>query len=302
MKIKVPATSANLGPGYDCLAIALDLWIEVEVDFGYSGIFVETLGEGQEYLPTDYRNYFIRMINLFLKKWDKSPVQNIYIKVNNNIPLARGLGSSAAVTVASLKIASELANMRISSDDSIDQIATLEGHADNGAAAYYGGLVLTGFKEKGKFKAIQIPLAKELPMALVAIPNYRVRTKSARKVLPNKISMYDFVYNNSRTALSVHAWSTGNYELLKTAMEDRVHQYYRMKLVPGGNQLFKAASYCSGIYGVALSGSGSTIIAFGNREGLLNLSIDWQDIWKRKAIEGTMSLLNVSREGVIVSS
>ena len=302
MKIKVPATSANLGPGYDCLAIALDLWIEVDVDFNYSGIYVKTIGEGEQYLPTDYRNYFIRMINLFLKKWGKPPVENIFLKVNNNIPLARGLGSSAAVTVASLKIASELASIRVSSDNSIDLIADLEGHADNGAAAYYGGLVLTGFKEKGKFKAVEIPLAKDLPKALVAIPNYRVRTKSARKVLPNRISMYDFVYNNSRTALTVHAWSSGDFDLLKIAMEDRVHQYYRMKLVPGGNQLFKAASYCNGVYGAALSGSGSTIIAFGKKEGLMNLAIDWQDIWKRKSIEGSMSLLDVSRSGVIVSS
>ncbi|MFP4456409.1 MAG: homoserine kinase [Clostridia bacterium] len=302
MRIKVPATSANLGSGYDCLAIALDLWIEVEVDFNYKGILVETFGEGEGYLPTDSRNYFIRMINLYLKRWNKAPVSNIYLKANNNIPLARGLGSSAAVTVASLKIASEIAQIRVSSEESIDLIASLEGHADNGSAAYYGGLVLTGFRERGKMQAVSIPLPEELPLALVAIPDYRVRTKDARKVLPRKVSMYDFVYNNSRTALAVHAWSSGNFELLKTSMEDRVHQYYRMKLVPGGVQMLKAASYCKNVYGASLSGSGSTIIAFGKKEGLLNLAIDWQDIWKRSAIDGNLSILRVSREGVQVSS
>ncbi len=302
MKIRVPATSANLGPGYDCLAIALDLWIEVEVDFNYKGILVETLGEGENYLPKDSRNYFIRMINLFLNRWNKAPIKNAYIKVNNNIPLARGLGSSAAVTVASLKIASEIASMRISSDESVNLIASLEGHADNGAAAYYGGLILTGFRERGKLKAVQIPLPDKLPLALVAIPDYRMNTKSARKVLPRKISMYDFVYNNSRTALAVHAWSSGKFDLLKTAMEDRVHQYYRMKLVPGGAEMLKTASYCKNIYGASLSGSGSTIIAFGEKEDLLNLAMDWQEVWKSKAIDGSFSILNVSRTGVGVSS
>lgn len=301
MKILVPATSANLGAGFDCLAIALDLWLEVNVDFDYSGIKVETIGEGQEYLPTNSNNYFIRMINSILRKWQRPPVKNIYIRVNNKIPLARGLGSSAAVTVASLKIASELENRRTSSEESINLIAKLEGHSDNGAAAYYGGLVLTGYKDKREYRAVQIPLAEKLPLALVAVPDYKIRTRDARKVLPKKISMHDFVYNNSRTALAVHAWSTGNFDLLRIAMDDRVHQYYRMRLIPGGNQMLKSAHHCQGVYGAALSGSGSTMIAFGEKQGLSNLSKDWKKIWDQKSVSGDMNILEISRLGVGVN-
>ncbi len=301
MKIKVPATSANLGPGFDCLAIALDLWLEVEVDFFHSGVFVNTIGEGADYLPTDSRNYFIRVIDRILKMWGEPSVRNICITVDNNIPLARGLGSSAAVTVACVKIASELAKKRLSAEESVDLIAKIEGHADNGAAAYYGGLVLTGIKEGRNNIAIPIDLAEELPKALLAIPRHRVRTRDARKVIPTKISMYDFVHNNSRTALSVYAWTTGRFDLLNLAMDDRVHQYYRLKLIPGANQMLKAAKLCTGIYGASISGSGSTLIAFGLEKDLLLLAHDWADVWKKKAIDGDMLIVDISKDGVIVN-
>ena len=300
MKIRVPATTANLGAGFDCLGLALDLWLHVEAQYNTPDIKVITKGQGGEYLPQNGRNYFIRTINAILRKWRLPAVKGINLFVNNDIPLSRGLGSSAAVTVAAVKIASHIANKRVSSTEAINIAGEIEGHADNVAAAYYGGLILTRMVNKNGYQVINLPLKEHVPLALVAIPDYRMRTVDARSVLPRKVSLQDAVYNSSRTGLAVHAWTSGNYSLLKTAMQDRIHQFYRLGLMAGAKEMLNAAYSCNNNYGAALSGSGSTLIAFGEHDGLTELAAIWQNIWRKNSIDGTLKLVKISRQGVMV--
>lgn len=301
MRIRVPATTANLGAGFDCFGLALDIWMEVDVDYHTPGIEVITEGQGREHLPHDERNFFIRIINRILREWDDHPpVQNLHLHVKNDIPLSRGLGSSAAVTVAAVKIAAEIAHKRLSGLEAVNLAARMEGHADNVAAAYYGGMILTGMKDAQGYKTVQLPLLKNMPDVLLAIPNYPMRTVEARQVLPRQVSLYDAVYNSSRTALSVYAWMSGEYELLKTAMQDRIHQYYRMGIMPGATQMLKEAFLCEGIYGAALSGSGSTLIALGNMTGLSHLCEHWDRIWSEHKVQGRLEITSITREGIIV--
>lgn len=300
MKIRVPATTANLGAGFDCLGLALDLWLHVEAKYNTPDIKVITTGQGGEYLPQNERNYFIRTINAILRKWQMPPLKGINLFVNNEIPLSRGLGSSAAVTVAAVKIASQLANKRVSSREAINIAGEIEGHADNVAAAYYGGLILTGMVNKEGYQVINLPLKQHVPLALVAIPNYRMRTADARAVLPRKVTLRDAVYNNSRTGLAVYAWTSGEYRLLKTAMQDRLHQFYRIGIMAGAKEMLAMANCCNNNYGAALSGSGSTLIAFGEKKGLTELRTIWQNIWAKHSISGTIKIIKISREGVSV--
>ncbi len=301
MKINVPATTANLGAGFDCLGLALDLWLRVDVQYNAPDIKVVTKGQGGEYLPQNERNYFIKTINNILHEWNRPPVKGLHLNVENEIPLSRGLGSSAAVTIAAVKIAAEIANVRVSAAEAVDIAARIEGHADNVAAAYYGGLVLTGIKDKRGFQVFELPLLENPPSALLAIPDYRVRTVDARLVLPRKVSLHDAVFNISRTGLAVYAWTSGQYQLLKTAMQDRLHQYYRMGLMAGSAEMLKAAHASEKIYGAALSGSGSTMIALGEYEGLTELAVVWQQIWDENLINGNLKITEISRTGVSVN-
>ncbi len=298
MRIRVPATSANLGSGFDCLGLALDIWMTVDVDFTASGVRVENIGQGQDYLPTDEHNFFIRVINRVLRDWAHPPVNGIHLVVKNEIPLSRGLGSSAAATIASIKIASEIAHKRISGEEAISIATQIEGHSDNAAAAYYGGLVLSSIRDRAGLHSYQLPLRPKVPSVLLAIPDFRLRTAEARRVLPRQVSVHDAVYNSSRTALAVYAWTSGEYDLLRQAMQDRVHQYYRMSLIPGAQEMLQVAYRCKGIYGSALSGSGSTMIAFGEKENLAYLALLWQRIWTRNSIEGKLVYTNISNCGV----
>ena len=254
-----PATTANLGPGFDCLGLALDLWNQLDVQPGDSGAgpAVEVIGEGAGELSTGRDNLVYRSMAFLFHEADREAPQ-VRLRCQNQIPLERGLGSSAAAIAGGLVAANALCAQIFTANDLLEMAATIEGHPDNVAAAVLGGLQLVLTEDQQLYTAaINVP--PEL-YAVLFIPEYRIATSDARAVLPQSVSRADALYNMSRTALLVAGMSTNHPEYLSVATQDRLHQPYRLPLFPAMKLLLQAARD-AGALGVFLSGSGSTVLA-----------------------------------------
>ena len=253
--VKVPATTANLGPGFDALGMALDLWNTVTVTTGSSGVTVE--GEGEDELPRDESNIVVAGIQSALRSLDVR-VPELAIHCENRIPLARGLGSSSAATVAGLLAGLAMAGRATEQRLLFDMAADIEGHPDNAAPAVYGGCCIS-VKGRDGWVVDQTPLPDDL-RAVAFIPDVSTNTSEARAVLPSKVSREDAVFNLGRTALFVNALANGRLELLRHATEDRLHQPQRGKFFPAMKNIIRAA-LDGGAHGAFLSGAGPTVMA-----------------------------------------
>ena len=269
VRVRVPATTANLGPGYDILGLALKLYNIVEIEKSDKPS-IEIEGEGADFLPKDESNIVYQAAQKVFSAF-RIPHSAFRIRLINNIPLVRGLGSSAAARIGAIKAANELAGRRLTSEQMLNLAVKLEGHPDNVTPALVGGLTVAALKDN-EVRFLRFSGVRNDLKVVVAIPDFEVSTIEARKILPKNVSLVDYVSSGSNILFTT-AILTGEGnpellpELLNESMQDRVHQPYRKKLIPGMNETFNAARK-AGAQGVALSGSGSTIAAFsiGNSE------------------------------------
>ncbi len=264
--VEVPATSANLGAGYDCLGLALDLTNRVELEVrGWSRGEIELTvdGEGVDELPADRTNRFVRGVESALRiaRGELPDGAGWRVEMKNQIPLARGLGSSAAATVAGLVAGNALAGEPLTVTDLLRVATEIEGHPDNAAAALLGGFVVVGTADS-ELQAIRFDAPRDL-RAILFIPELRLETKAMRAVLPRKVPLEDAVSNLGRVALGVAGLATGRHDLLRALTVDRLHEPYRASVYPQLPRLVEAARE-AGALGACLSGAGSTIIAFGD--------------------------------------
>ena len=261
IEVAAPATTANLGPGFDCLGMALDLWNRVEVlpaeDGDGGGVVVEVVGEGVEELAGDGGNLTYRAMEFLFGEADLE-LPPLRLRCHNGIPLSRGLGSSAAAIAGGLAAANALSGGRFGDKELLEMAATLEGHPDNVAAAVLGGLQLV-VSDGPQLYTAPIPVPEELK-AVLFIPEMRIATAAARAVLPETVSVGDAVFNMGRAALLVAGMGLNRPEYLEVATQDRLHQPYRQPLFPAIKVIF-AAARAAGALGVFLSGSGSTVLA-----------------------------------------
>jgi len=263
--VRVPATTANLGPGFDCLGLAIDLWNEVTFQPGAAGMQVTVDGLGSGQLPTDSRNLVARAVQLFYQAMELSKTPpGLRIHCINRIPLGSGLGSSAAATLAGLLGANALLGNPADPQEILRLAAQIEGHSDNAAAALVGGLVLVAHGEDDLLiRKIELPEDSFRNVCLAAaVPQIHLPTRVARAALPREVSLGDAVYNIGRTALVIEALRLGDLDLLGQVMDDRLHQPYRLKLIPGAEMAMRAARQ-AGADAVALSGAGPSLVAFG---------------------------------------
>lgn len=253
----VPATSANLGPGFDCLGLALQMQSEFTVDLdGPPGIVIE--GEGSDSLPRDERNLVHKSIRSFLDRQGK-PTPDFALHIVNRIPLSGGLGSSSAALVAAIMLGNAIGGANLSVGQILDIAADLEGHPDNVAPALLGGLVVSAATGDGSVTALRMPVPPSLS-AVLFIPEFSVRTKRARQVLPRYVPHRDASFNVGRAALLLAALANNRLDALRSAMQDRLHQPYRSRLFPAMGAIFEGA-LAAGAEGACLSGSGSAILA-----------------------------------------
>ena len=261
VRVRVPATSANLGPGFDALGIACTLYNEMTLTLTHEpGLHISARGEGAAYIPGDERNIVWKSIQYLLERAGRvDEFQGARIRMSNRIPLSRGLGSSATAIVAGLTAANALVDSPFSRDDLLQLATDIEGHPDNVAPAIYGGFtgntVTDGHVECFSF------LPRIFLRLVVMVPDFYLSTKSARQVLPSEVPMKDAVFNISHAAMMVAALARGSEKHLENAFADALHQNYRAPLIPGMFDVFAAAKR-AGAYGAALSGAGPCLIAF----------------------------------------
>lgn len=257
LTVKVPATSANLGPGFDTLGLALELFLELNIEPAISGIKVFYLNDGKRKVKNLDKNLIIQAMNKVFAKADITPAFTMTVK--NDIPMSRGLGSSAAAIVAGIFAANYLIGEKYSRDLLIKWAVELEGHADNIVPAVVGGLTTAMIYENEiYYQRVVIPANFR---AIIAVPEFTLPTEKSRSVLPEKVALQDTVYNLQRACFLLASLHNGDLSHLKLAMDDMIYQPLRKQFIPGFDEVF-AAAYANGALGVAMSGAGPSIIAF----------------------------------------
>jgi len=262
IKVKVPATTANMGAGFDCLGMALDLYNELIVQEAdaFSIEMKKNTGMPKSHLTKDNMVYQ-SMLRFYSEIGKKIP--EVKITQDDNIPMTRGLGSSSACIVAGLFAANELAGKPLSKDELAQLACQIEGHPDNVAPAVYGGIIIAVLEDDKLFH-VKIAPSDELSF-VTFIPNFQLSTAKARKILPNMYSRADAVFNISRASLFVASMMSRNWDNLAISVNDKIHQPYRGTLIPSMEQIFSCSAE-AGAKGVFMSGAGPTIIAIVGRE------------------------------------
>ena len=296
-RIRLPGSTANLGPGYDALGLALSIYNYVAVktrsrpDLSFS---IE--GEGEGILPANEENLFYHAAQFAAQRAGKT-LPGIDIHMHNTVPLARGLGSSSTAIVGGIIAANCLLGEPFSQMEMLDIATAIEGHPDNVSPCLLGGL--TASIMDGKRVACLRALPPKELRAVVAIPEFELKTEHARNVLPDSISHHDAVFSTSRACIVTAALITGNFEHLAVGMQDRLHHPYRAKLIPGFDQIL-AEAVKAGAWGAALSGAGPTLIALTtqNADAIGQAMIG---IWARKNIQARYHILEIDPSGATVT-
>ena len=260
--VKVPATSANMGSGFDSVGVALQLYNTVSAEETDNGISIEITDESVKFIPLNERNLVYRAMMSTFDRIGYKP-KGLHIVQTNDVPVTRGMGSSSACIVGGIMLANEIGNGKMTKQDVINLASYLEGHPDNVTPAVTGGMAVA-VKNKG-IKYLNFPVDNQKISFAVYIPNFSLRTKVARAALPELLSYRDASYNIGRAALLTSAMLTENYDLLSTALQDRMHQYYRKRLIGGSSKIFyEAEKY--GAIGTYISGSGSALVSIVKKE------------------------------------
>ena len=262
ISVSAPATTANLGPGFDCLGLALDIWNETSFEIGHSDLSIS--GEGENELVLDLNNLLYRG---FAKPFEiiGRDVPAVSIKAKNEIPVGRGLGSSAAAIVSGLIAGDKATGIGLSQDEILTLAAEMEGHADNVGPALLGGLQIV-VSSNQEWVTSQVPIPKKISI-IIFIPDKPVLTSDARSSLPETVTLDDAKFNIGRASLFVNSMAQGDIDHLGIATQDRLHQDYRAALLPGINSVMKGA-LSAGADCVFISGSGPSVIAISEDRGM----------------------------------
>ena len=294
--VRVPATTSNLGPGFDILGLALRLHdtLELRVDASRKGpAVVEVVGEGSGRLPTGEGNLAVRALRGLLPRKDFPWA--LRLRMVNGIPIGRGLGSSAAARLCGLLAAAALRGLE--PESVLEEACRLEGHPDNAVPAFHGGLCASSFDGK-VLRHLRLAPPRGLK-AVVCVPDFEVSTRRARAALPAKVPLTDAVRTASRTVFLLEAFRSRRFDWLAEAMEDDLHQPYRAHLVPGLEAALSAALR-AGAYGSALSGSGSSVLAFARPDDAARVGRAMSAVFARRGSRPRALVLDLSADGAVV--
>ncbi|PWB77696.1 MAG: homoserine kinase [Candidatus Methylomirabilota bacterium] len=296
VRVRVPASTANLGPGFDTLGMALSLYNEVELSDEGEGLQLHVEGEGKVDLErAGERNLAVQAARETLRDLGFEPA-GLRVRQINRIPLGRGLGSSAAACLAGVAAAAGLAGVQLSTDELLARALPFEGHPDNVTPALMGGLT-TSALVAGRVVAANIPVPVYLT-AVVVIPDLILPTKRARAVLPTQVPFADAVFNLTRLALLLTGFAADRPDLLAPGTEDRLHQPYRAALIPGMEAILEEGRQ-AGALATCLSGAGSSLLALVNADGG-KIGHRMSERWRREfGIESRAHLLEIDRQGLV---
>ncbi|CCQ94160.1 Homoserine kinase [[Clostridium] ultunense Esp] len=280
IRVQVPGTSANIGPGFDSLGIALNLYLTVTAKESLETV-IHLSPALKDRLPTDETNLVYRAFSyIFEKKGETAPP--LHIELDSQIPLSRGLGSSATAIVAGLLLGNEWSGSPYTKEELLQFAYEMEGHPDNVAAALYGGMT-AAFVEEGRAFAVPVPVVLSLSF-LAIVPETPLSTIQARSALPEHYERNDVIHTISRTALLIASLTGGDPSYLRQALTDKIHQPYRLPLIPFGEEIMAWSG--KGNKGIYLSGAGPTFMALfegrGEREAFQSLLHEEGVKWLQK--------------------
>ena len=261
LSLRVPATSANLGSGFDTLGMALSLYNVFNVrELLPEGRFTcDVIGEGAYELSDAGSNMVVESYLRACAEWGVSP-RGLALECHNVIPLCRGLGSSSTAVVAGVVLADAVSGRRTDEAELLRVMTLIEGHPDNVVPCCLGGMTVCCWDGEN-LRYVKLPPLPDDMHVVAAVPDVRVRTHDARQVLPELVRFGDAVFNLGRASLLCAAWATGRWDLLSWGMDDRLHQPYRSSLFPGGRDILDHIRGLPGCVAVAISGSGPTMVA-----------------------------------------
>ncbi len=306
--VKVPATTANIGPGFDCMGMALPIYNTITIEetvLPGTGVQINVMSENEttdefslEHIPMDENSIIYKAVELLYNSIGQTPSE-LKITIHTQIPIARGLGSSASVIVGGLIAANELLG-RPADEAALLSIATeVEGHPDNVTPAIVGGLTLTSSEDDGSIVYRKLEWPDEWTLT-VCIPEYELATDISRSVLPKEVPMQDAVYNAQRMGMFVHAINTKDSSLMKLALKDKLHQPYRMKLVPGLEKIAERLKHEENVIGCVLSGAGPSILIISEKNNLDKIKAVVKEVWNDLNVKAEIITLPVERNGAVV--
>lgn len=293
IRVRVPATSANLGPGFDTLGVALTLYLEVTAEYGSGGLKVDFTGPGQEIVLSEPgSNLLVRsMQKVFVISGEEFP--DLDISIYNSIPLGKGLGSSAAAIVAGMFVANRLLGERYNRQQLIKWAMEIEGHPDNIVPAVAGGLT-TVLLHQDEVLCQRINLEEDI-RAVIAVPDFVLPTEQSRSILPHGVSREQTVQSIQQVAFLLASLYNRQYDRLFEAMDDRLVQHWRKQLVPGLESVIKAA-VSEGALGAALSGAGPSVLAL-TKERDEEIAAAMKRAFQASGIECQLLLVGVDKGG-----
>jgi homoserine kinase len=296
--VRVPATTANIGPGFDCLGAALSLYNEFRFDSA-EGLQITATGLGADRVNCNADNMVYQAFCHYFEHLQQ-PIPGVAIQIQMNVPLARGLGSSATAIVGGLVGANALAGKQLSDLELANLATTMEGHPDNVVPALLGGARISA---SGVDRAWEVaPLTwHETITPVVAIPAFELSTQEARSVLPQEYSRADAVFNAAHVGLLIQGLATGNADWLKAALQDKIHQPYRQSLIRGYGEV-QAAAIAAGAYGMVISGAGPTLLALTPRDRAEVVRDAMQAAWQVCGVDATALVLQLDEAGTMVKS
>lgn len=305
ISVKVPASTSNLGPGFDCIGMALPIYNTITIEetvLPGTGIEINVLNDNAtsddlltEHIPMDENSIIYKAVELLYNSIGQTPSE-LKITVQSQIPIARGLGSSASVIVGGLLAANELLG-HPADEVALLSIATeVEGHPDNVTPSIVGGLVLTSLEDDGSVVYRKLDWPEEWQIT-VCIPDYELSTEISRSVIPKEVPLQDAVFNAKRLAMFIQAINTKDSDLMKMALQDKLHQPYRMKLVPGLDKIMDNLKHEENVLGCVLSGAGPAIIVISQKNNLERIKSIINDTWEEMNVKVNIMTLSVETQG-----
>ena len=305
ISVKVPASTSNLGPGFDCIGMALPVYNTITIEetvLPGTGVEINVINESEnaddlltEHMPLDENSIIYKAVEILYNSIGQTPSE-LKITVQSQIPIARGLGSSASVIVGGLLAANELLGHPADEVALLSIAAEVEGHPDNVTASIVGGLVLTSLEDDGSVVYRKLDWPEEWQIT-VCIPDYELSTEISRSVLPKEVPIQDAVFNAKRLAMFIQAVNTKDADLMKMALQDRLHQPYRMKLVPGLDKIMENLKHEENVLGCVLSGAGPAIVVISYKNNLDKIKSIIKDTWEEMNVKVNIMTLPVETQG-----
>lgn len=310
VSVKVPATSANIGPGFDCMGMALPIYNIVTIDetvLPGTGVEINILSEQEDvdnliidHIPRDENSVVYKAVELLYNSIGQTPSE-LKINIRTSIPVTRGLGSSAAVIVGALIAANKLLG-NPADESALLSIATeIEGHPDNITPAIVGGLVMSSLENDGSIVYRKLDWPDEWQIT-VCIPDVELTTEVSRSVIPENVPLSDAVFNVKRMAMFMTALQTKDAELMKLALDDKLHQPYREKLIPGLKELNEAFKHDDDVLGCVISGAGSSMLIISKNNVSDKVTSKTLEIMENLNVKATVKTMKIVQEGATIIS